>query len=226
MKDHIFISYKREEKDFANRVRAVLALATKADIWWDEDLQAGGKWNEDLDEALRDAGCVVVIWSRLSVQSDWVKQEASFAKYAGTILPVLKEPCEAPIPFQSIQTVDLRNWSGSERDPEFVKVVERARALIASRKRRAARQRRSFMAMGIVGLGLVALGFGGQALVGWRPSPVDSKRIPSAQFQRLATAVRDYQLCAEQEPKFVCRPEADALAGRSRDIVEPPEQGK
>jgi len=40
----IFISYKTEEREMAQRVRAYLALGTKANIWWDQDLQSGGQW--------------------------------------------------------------------------------------------------------------------------------------------------------------------------------------
>lgn len=220
MNNYVFISYKREEHEFANRIRAVLSLATRAEIWWDENLQAGGIWNEDLDSALRNAGCVIVIWSRLSVQSDWVKQEASFAKYAGTILPVLKEQCQVPTPFQSIQTADLTRWSGDEREPEFVKVAERTAALIAFRKRRAQQRRRARIAMVLAGLGLLGLGYSAQEVVDWRLSFGDSQHATRpTDSSRVATAVRGYRFCAEQEGQFVCRVEADAMAERCTDLV-------
>lgn len=220
MANHVFISYKREEKDFANRVRAVLALATRAEIWWDEDLQTGGKWNEDLDQALRDAGCVVVIWSKLSVRSDWVKQEASFAKYAGSILPLLKEPCDVPPPFQSIQTADLTNWSGDERVPEFAKIAERTRLLIASRKRRTDRRRHSLIAMALGAVGLVGVGWGAQELTGLRVGlGTSGGAIASIETAKVLDAAREYRVCADQERQFVCRPEAEALAERCGDLV-------
>ena len=71
---HIFVSYKREDADTANVVRIALQ-ASNLDVWWDANLQTGQKWEATVDEALRTASVVLVLWSKRSVKSEWVKHE-------------------------------------------------------------------------------------------------------------------------------------------------------
>lgn len=44
-------------------------LDSKFDVWWDEDIQCGQVWNEVLDDAVKRAGCIVVLWSKKSMRS-------------------------------------------------------------------------------------------------------------------------------------------------------------
>jgi hypothetical protein len=59
---HLFISYKREDAEKAKMVRHALQRLP-FDVWWDERLQTGQRWNEKIDEALLKAEAVVVLWS-------------------------------------------------------------------------------------------------------------------------------------------------------------------
>lgn len=217
MSGHIFISYKREERAFADRLRKTLARLVPANVWWDEDLQAGGRWSEDIDVALRDAACVVVIWSALSVESDWVMQEASYAKYAGTILPVLKDADAAlPVPFREIQTPLLVDWVEGEDHPQVEKVVARARHLVAAHRRRRVRPR-------LIALALVLVcGLAGSA---WAfAAPPSGVTVPLETVSDINAAVSDFRVCAEQEPMFVCRPEAEEMVEAWDNIDGLPER--
>jgi len=63
----IFISYKREEQPLARRLAD--ALEKKGwSIWWDPKLRAGERFDDVIEEALKDAKGVIVIWSKLSVK--------------------------------------------------------------------------------------------------------------------------------------------------------------
>ncbi len=42
------------------------------EVWWDRDLLVGGTYEKDIDDAIRSAKCVLVIWSHHSVDSEWV----------------------------------------------------------------------------------------------------------------------------------------------------------
>jgi hypothetical protein len=93
---HIFISYKREDVVQARQVRQALR-AEGFHVWWDEDLQGGQQWAAAIDSALLDASVVVVLWSPLSVQSDWVKHEASIAKSRRILVPATIDAfCRGP----------------------------------------------------------------------------------------------------------------------------------
>lgn len=121
---HVFISYKSEEGSRAVRIRQALIAATKCSVWWDQDLQTGGRWSREVDNALAISACVIVLWSNRSVASPWVLQEAAIARARGTLLPARIDTCEIPAPYMEFQTADLSDWDGSERDEKFTRLTE------------------------------------------------------------------------------------------------------
>ncbi len=114
-----FLSYANEDRETA----AALARALEAAgwrVWWERRIPAHQTWRSVLDEALDGARCVVVLWSRHSVTSDWVKEEAEEARRRGkNLIPVLIEAVEPPIGFRMIQAADLTEWNGSPDDPKL-----------------------------------------------------------------------------------------------------------
>lgn len=128
----IFISYKREDSKFALQLRQALR-GEKFNVWWDEDLQTGEEWEERIDQALMMAEAILVVWSKRSVDSEWVKHEASIGKIRGVLTHVLSEDCQVPKPFKSVQAISLTGWSGQENDPNFVKLVSSIRAIYRRR---------------------------------------------------------------------------------------------
>jgi hypothetical protein len=126
----VFFSYKSEERQTAQSLMNALRAELGCSVWWDQDLQTGGQWSQEIDAAVQSAACVVVLWSKLSVQSQWVHQEAAVAKALGTLTPVQIEDCTIPVPYASIQSAHLKNWRGDVRDAEFVKLVSRVKACL------------------------------------------------------------------------------------------------
>ena len=123
----VFLSYAREDRERA--VRLVEAMERQgSSVWWDHDLVPGQNWQRELESAVRQARCVVVLWTRHSVASDWVREEASFAREQGKLIPALLDDVEIPVPFRLIQTADLRDWNGEEDHPGFRELVSGARA--------------------------------------------------------------------------------------------------
>lgn len=120
---NIFISYQSEDRERALRFRQAIATATSRTVWWDQDLQCGGEWTQDLEKALLGARCVVVLWTPRSVASAWVVQEAAIARATGKLIPVLLETCTIPDAFRQIQTADLRDWSGNDKATEFQRLA-------------------------------------------------------------------------------------------------------
>ncbi|HTR00443.1 MAG TPA: tetratricopeptide repeat protein, partial [Candidatus Acidoferrum sp.] len=68
------------------------------------------------EQALRNAKAVVVLWSKRSVESRWVRAEATLADRNKTLVPVMIEACERPIMFELTQTADLCHWQGDHGD--------------------------------------------------------------------------------------------------------------
>jgi TolB-like protein/tetratricopeptide (TPR) repeat protein len=124
----IFLSYSRENDATATRFAEAFRRAG-FDVWWDQALRSGETYDEVTERALREAKAVVVLWSRQSVNSRWVRSEAKIADRNGTLIPVMIEPCDRPVMFELTQTTDLTHWKGDVNDKGWCAVVEDVRRL-------------------------------------------------------------------------------------------------
>ena len=68
----IFLSYANEDRV---RIQSLLQALEQQEwsVWWDRTIPAGKTWYEVIDQALEDAQCIVVVWTELSVLSEWVR---------------------------------------------------------------------------------------------------------------------------------------------------------
>ena len=122
----IFLSYNREDQATARRF-AEAFQRQGFDVWWDTALRSGDAYDQVTEKALRDARAVVVLWSPRSVESRWVRAEATLADRLGTLVPATIEPCERPIMFELTQTADLSHWQGDETDDRWLGFLEDVR---------------------------------------------------------------------------------------------------
>ena len=74
----IFISYKREDQATARKLADALEKEGLS-VWWDPKLRVGEHFDDVIEKALNEAKCVIVMWSNLSVNSEYVKSEATEA---------------------------------------------------------------------------------------------------------------------------------------------------
>jgi hypothetical protein len=109
----IFISYKREEQAMARN----LANALESEgwtVWWDPKLRAGDNLDDAIEKALNEAKCVIVMWSSLSVNSEYIKNEATEALEQKKLVPVKIEDVNLPFRFKRVQTQSLLDWDARE----------------------------------------------------------------------------------------------------------------
>ena len=119
----IFFSYKSSDKD---RVRPLVKLfeAQGWTVWWDRKIPAGKTFDEVIEEAVKAAACIVVVWSKDSVQSRWVKNEAAEGAKRDILVPVLIDDVEPPFEFRRVQAAKLLQLDDSTRDdPEFRNLI-------------------------------------------------------------------------------------------------------
>ena len=109
----VFISYKREDRIRA-RVIAELLAKEGYKIWWDVELLPGDNFAEEINKIISKAKATVVLWTPESLESAWVKSEASVALNKKTLIPILLKNTDIPVPFNGLQTLDLTIWSGEE----------------------------------------------------------------------------------------------------------------
>jgi hypothetical protein len=104
-----FISYSREDSEFAFRLAQDLRAAG-ANVWLDQlDIQPGRPWDNAIEDALMGAPQMLIVLSPSSAKSDNVRNEISFALDQGKIIvPVLYKDCVVPLRLQRSQRIDFR----------------------------------------------------------------------------------------------------------------------
>ena len=105
----IFISYSSKDRAKANEIADALKRQGWS-VWWDRYIPPGNSFDEIIEKELDSARCVIVLWSRASVLSDWVKAEAAEGARRKILVPVLIENVKIPLGFRRIQTADLLEW--------------------------------------------------------------------------------------------------------------------
>jgi TIR domain len=126
---HIFISYKREDQATARK----LADALEGEgwtVWWDPKLRAGEHFDDVIEKALNDAKCVIVLWSKRSVESLYVKDEAMYALDHDKLIPVAIENVSLPFRFRGVHALSWLGWDGSKDFPEFRQLVDDISAIL------------------------------------------------------------------------------------------------
>jgi adenylate cyclase len=118
----IFISYASATVDRAKQIADTLR-ALGYGVWRDDELPAHRAYGEVIEERLRSARAVVVIWSASAVKSQWVRAEADLAREAGKLVQLRIDEALLPLPFNQIQCADLTDWSGDADAPGWRKVT-------------------------------------------------------------------------------------------------------
>jgi TIR domain len=119
----IFLSYARHDQRCAERLATVLS-AKGLSVWWDRKIHAGRSYERVIEEALAQARIVVVLWSRFSVESDWVRAEASYALETNKLLPLNIDRTRLPLRFRPVQTISLTNWDKAQNTSEWALLFE------------------------------------------------------------------------------------------------------
>jgi hypothetical protein len=105
-------------------------------VWWDREILAGERFDQAIDDALENAKCVLVLWSRRSVRSDWVQDEATRGRSRGVLIPVRIDDAAAPLGFSRLQTADLAGWQGEADHPELQRLVKSIERLLGPARER------------------------------------------------------------------------------------------
>src|SRR5215475_14078822 len=128
----IFISYASEDRDHAKALAQVLE-GLRFSIWWDRKIPFSKAYDEVIAESLAAARCVLVLWTRTSVESRWVRSEASEAAAREALIPVLIEKgVKIPLEFRLLQAADLSGWDGDPDHLELKALVTQIEARLAS----------------------------------------------------------------------------------------------
>src|SRR5437764_15363007 len=98
----VFLSYDRDDADKARPLAHALEKAGH-DVWCDLHVRGGAQFSKVIEEALKAADVVVVLWSKQSVESAWVRDEAGAGRDSGRLVPVTIDGTEPPLGFRQFQ---------------------------------------------------------------------------------------------------------------------------
>src|SRR5438309_7750516 len=118
----VFVSYARADEPQAKRVADSLRAEGYA-VWRDDELPAHRAYADVIEERLKSADAVVVLWSAEAAKSQWVRAEADAARSAGNLIQASLDGSIPPLPFNQIQCADLNGWSCEGDAPGWRKLA-------------------------------------------------------------------------------------------------------
>ena len=188
----IFLSYAHADRSKAQRLAAILEQ-TGYTVWWDALVEGGSRFAKSIDEALDKADVVVVLWSKHSVESDWVRDEAAQGRDRQRLVPISLDGSVPPLGFRQIQVIKLSSWRG-RADAPHVDAIHRAISAAVGEDPRLtppvgrAVDRRRVLAIG--GGAVVAAAAGG-GLIAWETGLIgaagaDARTIAVLPFKNLS----------------------------------------
>lgn len=195
----VFLSYARADQDRAARLAAALEAAG-FDVWWDALIEGGAAFARSIEAALDKCDAVVVVWSRTSVASDWVLDEAARGRDLRKLVPASIDGTAPPLGFRQYQAVDLARWRGDPGGAEIAAIVRgiaaatgrQAPAAARTRPLRFTRRRVFTVAAGVAGAGAAAFASWWFGLVG-RRGAAEANSIAVLPFRNLSgDAGQDY----------------------------------
>ncbi|HEU4956648.1 MAG TPA: TIR domain-containing protein [Sphingomicrobium sp.] len=119
----VFLSYAREDTAAAKQLAAGIDRAGHQ-VWWDHQIQGGTRFAAEIDRELKNADVVVVLWTKTSVESPWVQDEAAEGRDAGRLLPLIMDTEKPPLGFRQFQSIDISGWDAEADSPALGSVLE------------------------------------------------------------------------------------------------------
>lgn len=114
----IFISYSSEDKTIVQQIAGLLEKRGWS-VWWDRQIPIGQNFDNVIESELNESKCVLVIWTKKSVASEWVKSEAAEAASKKKLVPVILEEVTLPLSFKRVESAMMVGWNGEDDHPEL-----------------------------------------------------------------------------------------------------------
>jgi len=186
--DYVFVSYARADEKAAKAIIRIIERAGYG-VWWDGLIPGGERFSARISDALEGARAIAVLWSAHSMQSNWVQDEAAFARDHHRLVPISIDGTEPPLGFRQLQCIDISKGGARASNPAIhralqaiAEMMDRPFAPDAMRPDRGVSRRAA-----MIGGGAVAVG--AAAFAGWtflRPSGAAANTIAVLPFDNLS----------------------------------------
>ena len=130
----IFISYKKERRDHAFRLAAILE-AYGYDVWWDYELSVGPDFRLQIEAKLKEARAVIVLWCSGARRSKFVIDEATRSDRDGKLIPAYLEWVDPPLGLGQAHGQTLVNWVGEAGSETLAGLLKALEEKVGKRKR-------------------------------------------------------------------------------------------
>ena len=117
----VFISYSRSDLAAVTRL-AEAVEAAGYDVWWDADLPPHLSYGDVITAKIGMAKAAIVVWSKDSAASEWVRAEADMARNQKKLVQTALGDVMPPLPFNQIQFAEIGDWHGEADHPGWRKV--------------------------------------------------------------------------------------------------------
>jgi TolB-like protein/tetratricopeptide (TPR) repeat protein len=114
----VFLSYAREDKAIASALAQALSAAGLS-VWWDALIEGGAAFAKTIEAAIEKSDALVVLWSKASIASDWVRDEAAKGRDLGRLVPISLDGTAPPMGFRQYQVIDFSHWTKKPTAPEI-----------------------------------------------------------------------------------------------------------
>jgi len=120
----VFVSYDRRDRELAERVVAALTEQGLT-VWWDDRITPHETWDKTIEREVDAAKKVLVLWTKNSVESDWVRTEAGAARESTPpkLVQARFSDCKVPLAFRLLQHVDLIGWTPKRRHAGWDRLI-------------------------------------------------------------------------------------------------------
>lgn len=118
----IFISYSSKDREWVSRLTKALSDCG-CDVWWDQSLLPGDNFQRAIPNALKESHYVITVFSKNSIQSEWVLAETSYAYKEKILIPVIFSDIAIPVPFNNLHASSLNGWEGGVCDSRFMQLL-------------------------------------------------------------------------------------------------------
>ena len=119
----VFLSYDHDDEEKAKPIALALEKAGHV-VWWDLHIKGGAQFGKVIEKALADADAVVVLWSKNSIDSAWVRDEAGAGRDSGRLVPATIDGAQPPLGFRQFHTIDLARWKGRKGDSHLAQLLD------------------------------------------------------------------------------------------------------
>ena len=98
----VFVSYARDDAQTVVPIIQAMRSAG-ARVWWDQGVQPGQRFGDEIERRLDECEAVVVFLSARALQSDWILEETKHALENGKqLVPVLLDGSSLPLEWKSL----------------------------------------------------------------------------------------------------------------------------